>query len=134
MKEALEKGNHGGANKNPALLRELVEKDVTHGYSLPIPLQKVEKIPGSILAPMNIQTQNTIDEVGKIIEKDRLTHDQSYEWERGRSVNLRVIKEKLLPCMFGKCLCRLINWAVAARRIFPGVPIVTSKIDYKSAY
>ena len=47
---------------------------------------------------------------------------------------MRVIKERLLPCMFGKCLSRLINWVIAARRKFPDVPIVSSKIDYKSAY
>ena len=127
IEEALEKGNHGGASKNPELLRKLVEKDVTYGYSLPVPLQKVSKMPGAILAPMNIQTQNTIDEHGKIIEKDRLTHDQSFEWKHGGSVNMRVIKERLLPCMFGKCLSRLINWVIAARRKFPGVPIVSSK-------
>jgi hypothetical protein len=29
---------------------------------------------------MNIQHQNTIDEMRKIIDKERLTHDQSYKW------------------------------------------------------
>ena len=65
---------------------------------------------------MNIMNQNTIDEHGRIVGKDRLTHDQSYEWSgSGTSVNSRVEKERLLPCRFGACIKRIINWAVAAR-------------------
>ena len=46
---------------------------------------------------MNIMTQNTIDEHGRIVEKDRLTHDQSYQLGSGTSVNSRVDKDDLLP-------------------------------------
>ena len=134
LKEALEFGNHKGATEKPELLRELVEKDITHGYALVLPLSKITRIPGVLMAPMNIQKQNTIDEHGMIIEKDRLTHDQSYRWSSGTSVNSRVDKEVLLPCMFGGCIKRIINWAVAARRECPGQRILASKIDYKSAY
>ena len=70
----------------------------------------------------------------KIILKDRLTHDQSYEWKEGLSVNSRVEKSALLQCRFGHCLNRLINWTVAARKKYPACPILAQKIDYKSAY
>ena len=46
-------------------------------------------VPGILLDPMNIMTQNTIDEHGRSIEKDRLTHNQSYKWGSGTSVNSR---------------------------------------------
>jgi hypothetical protein len=134
LKEALSFGNHKGASNNKELLKKLVEKDILHGYGLVLPLDKMELIPGVLMAPMNITNQNTIDETGKTIGKDRLTHDQSYEWGSGSSVNSRVLKDELLPCKFGACLKRLINWAVAARRKFPGKRILVSKIDYKSAY
>ena len=39
-----------------------------------------------------------------------------------------------MECRFGSCIKRLVNWAVAARRKFPGQRILASKIDYKSAY
>ena len=68
------------------------------------------------------------------MEKDRLTHDQSYKWKSDTSVNSRVRKNKLLECIFGSCINRLINWVVTARRKFPGQRILASKIDYKSAY
>ena len=79
LKEALEFGNHKGAKNNPKLLKKLVEKDITHGYSLVLPLDKTSRIHEALMVPMNIMKQNKIDEHGRIIEKDRLTHDQSYK-------------------------------------------------------
>ena len=67
--EALKFGNHKGATDKPELLRELVDKDVVHGYALPVPLNKIRLIPGICMAPMNIAPQNTIDEHGNIIGK-----------------------------------------------------------------
>jgi len=84
-------------------------KDIIRGYALPLPLSKIHCIPGVILAPMNIQRQNTIDANGKIIDKDRLTHNQSYSWASGGSVNGRTNKLELLECRFGHCLNRNIN-------------------------
>ena len=134
LKEDLEFGNHKRANNNPELLKKLVEKDITHGYSLVLPLDKISRIPGALMAPMNIMKQTTTDEHGKIIEKDRLTHNNSYKWKSDTSVNSRVRKDKHLECRFGSCIKRLVNWAVAARWKFPGQRILASKIDYKSAY
>ena len=116
LEEAMAFGNHKGAESNPGILRELVKKGVIHGYGLVLPMDKLERIPGALLAPMNIMKQNSIDEYGRIVEKDRLTHDQSYEWGSGSSVNSRINKDLLLPYKFGACLKRLMNWAVAARK------------------
>ena len=100
MKEALSFENNKGAVRNPILLRKLIDKDVVHGYGLVLPLRKIDQIPGVLLAPMNIMTQNTINEHGRIVKKDRLTHNQSYKWGSGTSVNSRVDKDDLLPCRF----------------------------------
>ena len=132
--EALTFGNHKGASSQPELLRQLIKKDVTHGFGLVIPLSTVNRIPGALLAPMNIMKQNTIDEFGNIIPKDRLTHDQSYKWLSGTSVNSRVQFNSLLPCRFGACIRRIANYAVAARRKYPNRRILATKADYKSAY
>jgi len=114
LDEALAFGNHKGAQKHPTQLRKLVEKDVIHGYGLPLPISKIRALPGTVLAPMNIARQNTINDLGEIMEKERLTHDQSFEWNSGRSVNNRVNLEDFMPCMIGKALLRLVNWAIAA--------------------
>ena len=135
VKEALQFGNHKGAKSQPELLKKLVTGDVIHGYSLPLPLDKIERIPHVCMAPLNIQAQWTISERGEIIPKDRLTHDQSYKWETsGTSVNSRCDSSSLQHCMFGKCLLRIINWTVAACRKYPNCRIFAKKDDFKSAY
>ena len=81
VEEAINFGNHKGATNDPVLLRELVEKDVKYGYCIPLPLCKAKQIPQLLFTPMNIQRQcqNTINKMGKIIDKERLTHNQSYK-------------------------------------------------------
>jgi hypothetical protein len=132
--EAIKFGNHKGAESNPEAILKLVSKDVKHGYAVAFPLSKAHLIPGILIAPMNIMHQNTIDESGRIIEKDRLTHDQSYMFSSGTSVNSRVRTDELLPCMYGACLRRILNWACAARAKYPGIGIYATKVDYKLAY
>jgi hypothetical protein len=91
---------------------------------------------GAQLAPMNIIHQNTIEEFGRIVGKDRLTHDQSFVFKNGSglSVNKRVRKEELAPCMFGATLRRMMKWGCAARRLYPSSPIFINKTDLQSAY
>ena len=134
LEAALARGNHKGAKNKPDLLRELVNKDVVHGYALPIPLSRITRVPRAVLAPLNIAAQNTINEFGQIIAKDRLTHDQSFDFSERSSVNSRVIEEKVLPVRYGHCIKRIINWAVSARNRHPNVKIFASKTDFKSAY
>ncbi len=136
VREALAFGNHKGAKANYNLLRTLIEDDVSHGYSLPLPLQKIHLLPGILLAPMNIVEQDTIDEHGNTIPKFRLTHDQSFKFENGSntSLNSRLFREELHPCYFGWVIRRLVNWIVAARRKHPNRRIFATKVDFKSAY
>jgi hypothetical protein len=84
---------------------------------------------------LNIQPQWTINKRGKIVEKDRLTHNQSFKWTKsGTSVNSHTDTDLLQQCKFGKCLTRLINWADVARRKYPNRRILAKKDDIKSAY
>ena len=98
------------------------------------PSQKQQKIKDILIAPMNIQQQNTINEHGQIVPKNRLTHDQSFDWLSRTSVNSHVITKELLPCMFGSCIRRIVNWAATTHHLFPNVPILASKINFKSAF
>ena len=86
------------------LLKKMVTDNVIQGFALPLPLNKVTQIPGVLLAPLNIQAQNTINVCGEIISKNRLTHDQSWKWQSGTSVNSRVNTNDLMPCYFGQAL------------------------------
>ncbi len=72
------------------------------------------------MVPLNIQAQWRINNGGDIIEKKKLTHDQSFEWEKsGTSMNSQTNTAQLQQCKFGKCLLRLINWTVAAPSEYP---------------
>eukprot|EP00978_Attheya_sp_CCMP212_P033275 scaffold133615_cov42-Attheya_sp.AAC.1 len=73
LAEALKMGNHKGAIKQPQVLDNLMADDVQRGFSLPIPLERVIELDHAIMAPQNVAGQNSIDEIGMIIEKDRLT-------------------------------------------------------------
>lgn len=135
LKEAIAFGNHKGAETNTSLLTTLIEDDVTHGHLLPLPLGKIHRIPGAIISPMNIIQQDTIDESGNTIPKYRLTHDQSFVMSGSNSsVNSRLDKSKLAPCIFGWVTRRLLNWIVAARRKHPTRRILATKVDFKAAY
>jgi hypothetical protein len=75
--EAIKFGNHKGAQSDPEAILKLVSKDVKHGYAVAFPLSKAHLIPGILIAPMNIMHQNTIDETGRIVEKERLTRESA---------------------------------------------------------
>jgi hypothetical protein len=73
--------------------------------------------------------------MGRIVPKDRLTHNQSYKWSySGTSVNSQVDKGELLPCVYGGAIRRLVNWAVTARNKYPTTRIYATNIDFKVAY
>ena len=135
LDEALKMGNHKGAIKQPQILENLMADDVHRGFSLPIPLERVSEIPDAIMAPQNVARQNTIDETGQIIEKDRLTHDQSWVYTSGTpSMNDRVREIELTPVQFGRTSLRTIHYIVALRRRHPGIRIYMNKFDFRSAY
>jgi hypothetical protein len=67
VEEALVFGNHKGAVKQQDLLVKLVTNNVIRGFALPLPLDKITQIPGVLLAPLNIQAQNAINERCEII-------------------------------------------------------------------
>jgi hypothetical protein len=75
VKEALTFENHKGASTNPVLLWALVNKDVTYGFAIPFPLDKIEELKGILFAHLNIQAQNEIYKTGRIVPKNRLTHN-----------------------------------------------------------
>ena len=132
--EALEFGNHRGAKDHPGLLKQMMTKDVEAGYSLILPLDKILKIKGALMSPMNIVEQATINEKGNMIMKKRLTHNQSMEYGSGTSLNSRTKIDELQDAMYGSCLLRVIHQIVHLRLKYPANRILIQKIDYKSAY
>jgi len=63
-----------------------------------------------------------------------MTHDQTFPGTSGLSVNIRTIKEKLPPCVYGRVLLRLTHYIVDLRAKHPEKRILVGKYDLKSAY
>ena len=131
---AIARGNHQSAVSNFDLLKSMMKTEVEYGYALPIPIETIRCIPNAAVAPLGIVFQDTIDEFGNIKEKARATHDQSFAFSSGTSVNDRVIEEKLTPCQYGHCLLRMLHYIAAARLQFPQVRILVGKFDWRTAY
>jgi hypothetical protein len=116
LNNALTFENHKGASAKPELQLKLIGKYVKYGYSIPIPLESIKLIPALEMAPMNIMAKNRIDKLGRIVPKDRLTHDQSWKWSSSSLVNSHVRRELLQECRYGVCIRQIVNWAVAAKQ------------------
>jgi hypothetical protein len=79
LHKALSFWNNKGAGSQLKLFFKLVSGDVVVGFGLPLPLSKTTRLSGAYMAPLNIQPQWTISKCSKIVEKDRLTHNQSFK-------------------------------------------------------
>ena len=113
----------------------MMEEDVSRGFLLVIPQEKVKELKGVVVAPMNTAEQKTINERGEIVDKKRLTHNQSFDrLVSGTSVNSRIIEEELQPVMYARCLKIVLHQIISLRRKYKDKRIPLQKIDWKAAY
>jgi hypothetical protein len=68
---------------------------------------------------MNIVNQNTINALGDIVTKDRLTHDHTMIFSPQSSINARSHMDDYEPCHFGHALPRLFHFIVHIRLQHP---------------
>ena len=133
---ALEYGNHKSAKKHAPTLLGMLDKEVKRGWQLPLPVDRLHEIPGVVVSPLSMVEQWTIDEAGNSTPKLRLAHDQSFDFQQEEipSVNQRVIDDELSVTRYGFALSRFLHAIIALRMLFPGIAILLTKIDFKSAY
>ena len=119
------------ATKNAAELLAMLKKEVTKGWHLPLPINRLHETPGLILGPLGLVEQTTIDEEGNNTAKLRMTHNQSfaYDLELTPSVNKRVIEESLSVCVYGFTLRRLLHTIIALRKRYLNAVIFITKFD-----
>ena len=127
-------GNHQSAVSNFNLLKSEMETEVEYGYALPIPIKTIQCIPNAAVAPLGIVFQDTIDEFGNVKEKAHATHDQSFDFSSGMSVNDCAIEEKLTFCQYCHCLLCMLHYIAAACLQFPQVCILIGKFNWRTAY
>ena len=132
---AKERGNHKSAATHEKFLADAMKKEVAKGWNLVLPVEEILNIPNLQLSPMGVADAVGISATGEFVPKLRVTHDLSFPGEvSGQSVNSRVIKDDLEPCMFGHALLRIVHHIVNLRRKYPNKIIWIRKDDFKSAY
>ena len=132
---AMKYGNHKSVLRNQVSFTQQTVDEIEQGWALPLPPKFAFTLQDAEVAPHGLVLQNTITEHGEIVEKDRITHDQSYPGSSSKeSINSRVIEDELTPCMFGHMHLRCIHYIVGCRQRHPSTNILISKIDWKSAY
>ena len=74
----LSRDNHKLAQDEPAIAKQLLSKDVVHGFSIVIPIGAVPLIPHAMVQPVGLAKQRTLNEEGNRKIKYRITQDLSY--------------------------------------------------------
>ena len=120
--------------QHPDAVQSLLQTEVLQGWQLPLPRHLISQLPGVVIAPLGMVSQSNINARGEIVPKHRLTHDQSFEFTPGTSVNSRVITEELTLCCYGTALRRFIHYIVERRHCHPKTRILITKLDVKAAY
>jgi hypothetical protein len=131
---ALEYGNHRSACALRNTVVPMLASEIAHGFQLPILLESIRLIPGAVLAPCGIASQETITETGERVPKYRLTHDQSFPFPPCPSFNARILLDRLSRLRYGTALRRFLHMIVASRHQWPTIPLLMAKLDWKTAY
>ncbi len=130
----LQRGNHKSAIRNKKAISDIIEEETKRGFALPLPIDIINEITNGSIAPLGLQTQETINELGNVVEKLRMTHDQTFPGPSGQSVNKRVIHGKLPPNVYGFTIKRILNYIATLRLHHPNSKIFLSKFDFDAAY
>jgi hypothetical protein len=133
--QMMERGNDQSAENEPERVKLLLNKDVTHGFSLLIPPETVPLIPGALVQPFGMAVQWTLDKQGARVPKYGLLQDLSFSMSKDNaSVNSRVDMNEYNEIIYGWCLSRIIHYVVLLRREYPEKRIFVAKYNYSDAY
>ena len=131
----IEYENHKSAKDNDGVILSNLASEVSYGFALVIPLAIINLIKHSMVVPLGIAEQFTVDANGNRIPKRRLTHDQTFEHtDKGQSSNNLTDKDKLPPMIYGHCLLRIIHHILILRFRHPFKIIFINKVDFSKAY
>ena len=133
----LSRGNHKSAQSEQDQVGVLIAKDVLHGFTIPIPVDTVQKIPGAMVQPLGLVQQWTVSPDGERVIKYRLTQDLSFSTDKKAaptSINSRVDMGSYPEMVYGWCLPRILHYVTSLRIHYPSLLIFISKYDYSDAY
>lgn len=131
----IKRGNHESVQEDSEAVSKLPEKDVLHGFSLPVNPSIVPSIPGAMVQPAGVVKQFSLQEDGSRILKRRLTQDLTFPLTfTEASANNRIDMEMHVEMIHGWCLTRIVHFTVALRICFPKKRIFIVKHDCSDAH
>jgi hypothetical protein len=131
----LERGNHKSAAERPEVTQRLLKRDVTYGFAMACEPSIVQDLKGAMVQPCGVARQFSLQADGSRAEKERLTHDLSFDAQnRQVSVNNRIDMSQYPEMVYGWCLLRILHFVVALRLAHPTKRVFISKFDFLDAY
>jgi hypothetical protein len=129
------RGNHQPAQENEDDVKRLLQKDVHHGFSLPVTPDIARKLKGAMVQPARLALQFALLEDGSRVAKRRLIQESSFTLTFPKaSVNARIGMDAYREMIYGWCLSRIVHFIVALRLRHPTKKIFIPKFDYSDAY
>ena len=129
------RGNHKSALDASEHVSRLLEKDVLHGFSLPVDPKIVPRINLAMVQPCGVVNQYGLMEDGSRVLKQRLTQDLSYSCDDdATAVNERIDISAYPDMIYGWCLSRIVHYVAALRLVFARDRILVAKFDFSDAY
>jgi hypothetical protein len=108
------RGNHKSVQQESEAVRKLLEKDVLHGFSLPVSPDIVPNIANAMVQPAGVVKQFSLTEDGSRVLKSQLTQDLTFPFTFLKaSVNSRIDMGACAEMTCGWCLSRIIHFIVA---------------------
>ena len=99
---SLKRCNYKSASKHSKFIKEAILKEIESGLMLPLKTVDAIKLPNLEFSPIGVAEYLGVNNEGKFIPKERLTHDLSFSGQASnKSLNSRIHREELEPCMFG---------------------------------
>ena len=107
----IERSNHKSAQllTNEQSLEENYQKEVEHGWMMPITVESVLKVEGAAVIQIGVATQSSIDTSGDHYTIRKTTYDASVQPASGEFINRRLIRDDLEPCFYRHCLPHLLH-------------------------
>ena len=136
LTRSIERGNHKSAldEEHRPVVTKLMAQDVEFGYGIFLTVESLTKIDQAEVYPVGCQDQLTINELGNVVPKKRVTHDLSFNRREGKSVNQRVREEELPNVAYGHAMLRFLHLIHHLRWHHPNERILCNKIDIEKAY
>jgi hypothetical protein len=128
------RGNHKSVQEDGNEVAKLLEKDMLHGFSLPVSPEIVPNIKQAMVQPAGVVKQFSLQEDGARSQKCHLTQDLSSPLTLHKaSANHWIDMEAYAEMIYGWCLMQITCFIVALHLAYPSIIIFIVNYDYSDA-